>query len=89
VGWADEDNNDIDAPQDMDLDDAAEGGSSDECPICGRTIAEGASRCPHCGQWLFGETAAGQRARGWFWPVMVALLVALILVLWHGLGRWK
>jgi len=58
-----------------------------ECAVCGHTIFEDAPRCPHCGHWLFEDSPAARRSRGWFWPTMVALLVAVILVLWHGLGR--
>jgi hypothetical protein len=78
---------DIDAPQEMDLE--AEGPEVDtvDCPACGESIPEDLARCPCCGQWIVGDTPAGRRSRGWVWPVMVAFLVALILVLWHGLGR--
>ena len=85
--WPNRHDDDMDAPQEMDL--ADEGADLDmmECPICRESIPEGIARCPHCGQWLFGDTPARRRATGWFWPLMVALLVAIILVLWHGLGR--
>ena len=78
---------DPDGPQAMDL---AEDGSDFEfvdCPVCGESIPEDAPRCPSCGQWLIGDTPAARRSRGWFWPVAVAILVAVILVIWHGLGR--
>jgi len=77
--WNDDD---IDAPQDIDLEDGDEP-SFDKCPICGRMIPESADRCPYCGQWLLGETTAGRRSLGWLWPVMVAILIAIILVIWH------
>jgi hypothetical protein len=44
-----------------------------------------AIRCPYCGWFVTEESPAEQRARGWFWPIMVGLLVALILVMWSGL----
>lgn len=89
MSWQLYDPDDPDAPQDIDIDDDDDNVTLEvtDCPGCGRTVLEDAPRCPHCGQWIFGDTTAGRRARGWFWPVMVALLVAIILVFWHGLGR--
>jgi ribosomal protein L37E len=79
--------NDPDAPQDIDLDWADDDEDDDliDCPACGRSFHADAIRCPYCGWFVTEESAAEQRARGWFWPVMVGLLVALILVMWHGL----
>jgi len=37
--------------------------------------------------WVEDLSPAWQRSLGWFWPVMVAMLVAVILVYWLGLGR--
>lgn len=83
--WNDYDEYDPDAPQDIDLEESA------ACPACGGEIHEDAPRCPHCGRWITDELAPGAsaeaRARGWFWPVMVALLISIILVMWIGLGR--
>jgi hypothetical protein len=81
------DDDDIDAPQDIDLAEDEDGLDTIECPGCGGSMIEGMDRCPRCGQWLFGETTVGRRSRGWFWPLAVALLIAVILVLWHGLRR--
>lgn len=84
---------DPDAPQDIDLDwaDAADDDEDEDdvgpCPNCGATVHVLAQRCPHCGVWIDSETmrsTAARRARGWFWPVMVALLIAVILVFWMG-----
>ena len=76
---------DSDAPQDIDLKEGEEP-VFEECPICGKVIPESADRCPYCGQWLLAKTAAGERSSGWFWPVMVAIVIAIILVVWHGFG---
>jgi len=86
MDWQDED--DIDAPQEMDLhpdgEDDDDGGVVD-CPFCREWISEHAPRCPHCGQWIAGDSLAARRSSGWFWPVMVAVLVAVIVVIWCGL----
>ncbi len=55
------------------------------CPSCGELISDEADRCPDCGDWVIAWSPATRRAIGWFWPVMVALLIGVILVLWHGL----
>jgi hypothetical protein len=75
---------DIDAPQEIDL---AEGSEPDleECPNCGESIAESASRCPYCGRWVSDSSPAANRSSGWFWPTVVAVLIGIILVLWTGL----
>jgi len=82
---------DPDAPQEMDLDwadDADDEEAEDDigpCPRCGAPIHVLTPRCPRCGTWVAAEAVqspAAERARGWFWPVMVALLIAIILVFW-------
>lgn len=57
------------------------------CPSCGEAIFDDAPRCPYCGAWVEAISPAERRARTWRWPILVALLIAVILVLWHGLGR--
>ncbi len=84
--YADYDPDDPDAPLPEDLEDGDE--DADEiitCPNCGRSLHEEAAMCPHCGEWIIGDSLAVQRSMGWFWPVVVGVLVALILVFWHGL----
>jgi len=79
---------DRDAPQPIDLDDDGNDDDTIDCPHCGRPVYEDAPRCPHCGRWVEDDPSpATSRSRSWFWPITVALLVAAILVLWHGLGR--
>lgn len=83
----DEDALDRDAPQESDLDREDEDSGYIDCPSCGKTLDEDAACCPACGHWMTEESLAAQRSRGWFWPVMVALLVAMIVVIWARL-RW-
>ncbi len=85
--WS-EDDDDRDAPQAMDLEDDDDVDDAVDCVYCGEAIHEDSPRCPHCGQWQDGGGPAGQRASGWFWPMVVSALVAIILVMWMGLGRW-
>ena len=81
-----DDFDDPDAPQAIDLEGDDDEGTVD-CPACGRPIHEAAAICPHCGCWIVDDTVAGRRSRGWFWPIMVALLIVIILVMWHGFRR--
>lgn len=93
MAYEDFDPDDPDAPQEMDLDTGDDEEDARDCPFCGRAMHWDALKCNHCGQWLVRDPAlladspAGERARGWFWPVMVAVLIAVILVIWHGLRR--
>lgn len=89
--YDDYDPDDPDAPLPEDVGDAqADDDSSDAdgvfaCPSCGRWLHEDAAVCPACGEWIIAETTAARRSRGWFWPIMVAVLVAVILIFWHGM----
>lgn len=82
----DEDEDDRDAPQPCDLDADSDDDTVD-CPQCGAAIHEDAPRCPECGHWVENETPARTTSGGMLWAVIVALLIAVILVFWHGLGR--
>ncbi|HOA72922.1 MAG TPA: protein NinF [Phycisphaerae bacterium] len=90
----DYDPTDPDAPQPGDVDpsddfdDGYDDDDADEaisCAGCGRRLHVLAAVCPHCGEWVLDDSPAARRSRGWFWPIMVALLIAVILVLWSGL----
>jgi uncharacterized paraquat-inducible protein A len=76
--WSDEDDSDDGIDEDPD---------EMPCPACGRMVYEDAPKCPHCGEWITAATAAERRSRTWLWPLLVAGLISLILVAWHGLGR--
>lgn len=78
---------DRDDPQDIDLEPWDDDEDTVECPYCGQEVYDGVVRCPYCRAFLFGDSPAGRRAHGWFWPIMVAVLVAVILVMWHGFAR--
>ncbi len=76
--WPDEE--DLDDDFDEDSDETA-------CPACGSPVYEDAEKCPHCGQWITPLSGAERRSRTWLWPILVAVLIVIILVVWHGLGR--
>jgi len=85
VTFDDYDADDRDAPQEFDLD--FDEDEYVDCPYCAHSVYADAPRCPACNHWLEDESLARSRSRGWRWPMMIAFLVAIILVLWHGLGR--
>jgi len=72
--WPDEHDVADDAPESIDL---------APCPRCGRMLADGASWCPHCREWIIADANAPRTQ--WWWGIVVAALIALILYLWHGL----
>ena len=79
------DEDDRDAPQEMDLEWAE--GQDDEvpCPNCGELIHEDSPRCPRCGQWVVADSLSERQGRGWWWAILAALLIAVILVVWNRL----
>jgi len=81
------DNDDKFMPQEIDLGWDDDDEDTVPCPNCGKWIHEDAALCPHCRQFVISDVPATYRSRGWFWPVMVAFIIAIILVMWHGLGR--
>jgi predicted RNA-binding Zn-ribbon protein involved in translation (DUF1610 family) len=86
-GYHDDDDRDL--PQDIDLEQDDDDEDLRECLACGGEFHYDSPRCPHCGEWIFtaaaSDTEAARRSQGWFWPVMVAVLIAIILVMWHGI----
>jgi zinc-ribbon domain len=78
------DEDDRDAPQEMDLEWAE--GQDDEvpCPNCGELIHEDSPRCPHCGQWVVAGSSERQGG-SWGWMIVAALLIAVVLVVWNRL----
>lgn len=94
MDYRDYEDDDRDDPQPEDIvelnreDDDDDDEGDRRCPACGHGAHWDAPRCPHCGEWFTVEpTAARTGAPGWIWTALVALLVAIILVIWHGLGR--
>lgn len=84
--YEDEDEAELDARDDPDVDDADWNPDPAEvpCPYCNREISEEAERCPHCGSYV-SHSDAPKPARPWWWWVALALLV-LLLIAW--LIRW-
>lgn len=78
------DPDDRDDPQSIDMEWDDDDTATEECPACGREVYADVPRCPGCGAWL-DESFAERQSRRWLWPVIVAVLVAVILVFWHGL----
>ena len=76
---------DSDMPQDSDLEFGNVDDDTVKCPFCKKSVYEDADVCPYCGQWILRDSPAAERSRGWFWPIMVAILIAVILIMWHGL----
>lgn len=84
--YSDYDPDDPDAPLPEDIDDHLDDEEGTlTCSHCRREIHEDAGVCPYCGEWVIDDSPAAARSRGWFWPIMVGLLVALILSVWVGL----
>ncbi len=86
------DDDDLDGPGDhdrdlLDAEDREDDEYSRSCPNCGSTVYEAWPKCRQCGIYLddAGSSTAAARSQGWFWPVMIAVLIALILVIWSGL----
>jgi len=77
------DEDDRDAPQEMDLEWAEEQDDEVPCPNCGEPIHEDSPRCPRCGQWV--DAGSSGSSRGWGWLIVAAFLVAVILVVWNHL----
>jgi len=50
------------------------------CPHCGKTIYEETVKCPHCGDWIIDRPSNETKRSKWFWPIVVAIGVAMILV---------
>ncbi len=67
-----------------DGDDLAEGEEPGEarCPSCQADISEDCQKCPNCGEWIVELTSSERRARSWAWPIIVAILIAVILLVW-------
>lgn len=55
------------------------------CPACRAWIAADSPRCPECGEWITPNESVASASRPGWWGIVVALLIALILVMWHGL----
>lgn len=50
------------------------------CPRCNELIHEETVKCPHCGEWIIDRPADMARRSKWFWPIVVAIGIAMILV---------
>lgn len=58
------------------------------CVSCKREIAEDSVQCPYCKTWEPDvDVPWSVVLRGVFKAIVVFVLIAVILVMWHGLGR--
>lgn len=72
--WNDDDEdfeNDVDDETDEDGDDTI------PCPNCREPVFDDAEQCPHCGEYLTGETARQGPKPTWIIVTVVVLLIAL------------
>jgi len=51
------------------------------CPFCTRPIPEETIRCPHCREWIIDRPSNEARRSPWFWPIVIAIGAAMILVI--------
>lgn len=82
----DEDEAELDASEDPDVDDADWNTDPAQilCPYCKREISEDAQRCPYCGMYPFGADAPRPARPWWWWAALILLL--LLLITW--VIRW-
>ncbi len=71
---------DKELPQEDDVDDEEGEPELASCPSCGKTIYEETVKCPHCGEWILDSPKAELQRSRWFWPIIIAIGVAMILV---------
>lgn len=57
------------------------------CPECRRMIAEDSPQCPHCRTWITEASPGAERRKSVASVLIVLVLIGIILVVWHGLGR--
>lgn len=72
-------NGDKDLPLDEDIRDDDEP-EMVRCPHCHKFIYEETVKCPHCDDWIIDRPGDDSRRSGWFWPIIVAIGVAMIIV---------
>jgi predicted nucleic acid-binding Zn ribbon protein len=51
------------------------------CPHCTKPIPEETIRCPHCREWIIDWPANEAQRSPWFWPIIIAIGAAMILVI--------
>ncbi len=50
------------------------------CPHCRRQIPEETIRCPHCHEWIIDRPSNESQRSPWFWPIIIAIGLVMILV---------
>jgi hypothetical protein len=55
-------------------------GAESLCPNCRKPIPDETVRCPHCHQWIIDRPTNETGRSPWFWPIVIAIGAAMILV---------
>jgi len=71
------DDKDMPLEEDVQDDEASE---TLPCPHCGESIYDDTVKCPHCGQWIIDRPRNEILHSKWFWPIVIAIGVVMILV---------
>jgi len=51
------------------------------CPHCGGSVLDETLKCPRCGEWIIDRPANEAGRSPWFWPIVIAIGAAMILVI--------
>jgi len=53
------------------------------CASCGKMVAEGTQRCPHCGDWIVTRVADRGGWRRWMWSIAAVIVMLMITWFWR------
>lgn len=70
---------DREGPQECDVESDSDDLAVVPCPACRRDVSELADRCPHCGDWIVQDAAAGSARKPLLIVIAILLLIALLL----------
>ncbi len=90
--WSDKPLDDREFPDDEDLEDGDEEeqilASLMPCPNCRRMIHEEAPQCPHCREWILGDTRDWRQSPKWYirWGLYLTQVLLLNWLFWLAMG---